>query len=131
MNDLNILDCSQLFWPKQKPKLMIAKRFIDWFCWVADGIYPLFRIFLETILFLTTGMEETFARAQEAFQKGVKRTFGVLFSRWQILSNPSPLWHRSDMNDVVRACIIVHNMFVEYRNQDGGMGTKNIVSLYP
>lgn len=138
MNDLNILDCSTLFsmvqagtWPIHKPEMNIAGRVIDWFYWVVDGIYPPYRIFLKTISKPSTKREKHFSRAQEAFRKGVERVFGVLFSRWHIIAQPSKLWYSNDMGDVVRACAILHNMIIEYRDMDMNMGTKNIVSIDP
>lgn len=47
MNDLNILECSVLLgdvragrWSYLKPTISISERFVDWFYWVVDGLYP-------------------------------------------------------------------------------------------
>lgn len=56
INGLNILDCSPLcvyvrtgVWPPFNPEFIVARKVIDYFYWVVDGIYPAFRTFLKTI----------------------------------------------------------------------------------
>lgn len=138
MNDLNILDCTPFFSDVRagvrtpfKPEFTVAGRVIDWFYWVVDGIYPSFRIFLNTISNPQTKREKKFAKEQEAFRKGVERVYAALFSRWHILSNQSRIWHTEDMDFVVRTCAILHNMIVKERDRDGNMGTNNIVNIDP
>lgn len=138
MNDINVMNCSKLFrdvragrWPLFYPSFEVAGRPIDWFYWVADGIYPDFRIFLKTIAKPLDRRERLFAKSQEAFRKGAERVYAVLFSRWHILANPSRIWHTADMNLIVKSCVILHNMIVEARDKDDedGFGTKNIASI--
>lgn len=84
MSDLNILDCSRLFykvrvgtWLKHKLELNIAKRAIDWFYWVVDGIYISHRIFLKIISHPHTKREKLFSKAQEGFRKVLERVIVV------------------------------------------------------
>lgn len=61
---------------------------IDWFYWVADVIYPAFRIYLKTIYKTQDRREVLFAKIQEAFRKDTGRVYAVIFRRWHILENP-------------------------------------------
>ncbi|KAJ9556109.1 hypothetical protein OSB04_010723 [Centaurea solstitialis] len=54
-----------------------------------------------------------FKQRQEGARKDVERAFGVLQSRWVIIKGPSRLWHREELSDIMRTCIILHNMIVE------------------
>lgn len=66
-----------------------------------------------------------YASHQLAARKAVERVFGVLFSRFHILCRPARLWDKRDLNKVVKACAIIHNMVVEHR-KDTYSGTTNI-----
>lgn len=54
-----------------------------------------------------------FAQHQEAAQKDVERSFGVLQKRWAIICEPARLWQMEHLVDIMYACIILHNMIVE------------------
>jgi hypothetical protein len=60
-------------------------------------------------------MHRVFASQQEAVRKDVERAFGVLVSRWHILKNPVRLHRRTDIANVVLACVVLHDMVVEIR----------------
>jgi Plant transposon protein len=64
-----------------------------------------------------------FAKHQEGPRKAVERVFGVLFKRFEILYGPSRLWFEGDMSQVIKACVIIHNMIVESR-RDSYSGTR-------
>uniref|UniRef100_A0A0D3AD44 Uncharacterized protein n=1 Tax=Brassica oleracea var. oleracea TaxID=109376 RepID=A0A0D3AD44_BRAOL len=55
---------------------------------------------------------------QEAARKDVERAFGVLQARFAIVRNPALLWEKEKISNIIRACIILHNMIVE-EEQDG------------
>ena len=59
--------------------------------------------------------EVLFTKLQEAKRKDVERAFGVLQAKWHVLARPSRLWSEKSMADIVRCCIILHNMVVEHR----------------
>lgn len=86
--------------------------------WLADGIYPDWPIFLKTIQEPKNEKEKYFAQRQESVRKDVERAFGVLFARWYILSNPCRLWDVDTMALIVRTCVILHNMIIEYEWDD-------------
>uniref|UniRef100_A0A0D3BTF9 DDE Tnp4 domain-containing protein n=1 Tax=Brassica oleracea var. oleracea TaxID=109376 RepID=A0A0D3BTF9_BRAOL len=54
-----------------------------------------------------------FAKTQEAVRKDVERAFGVLQARFAVVKNPSKLWDKNKISNIMRACIILHNMIVE------------------
>jgi Plant transposon protein len=89
-NDLNILYSSDHFnrirmgrWPPTMPETMIGTLPLTWYYYLADGIYPRWRIFVRSITDPRTVKEEAFSRQQEAVRKGVERVFGVLFQHFK------------------------------------------------
>ncbi|KAL0662493.1 hypothetical protein Bca4012_099330 [Brassica carinata] len=43
----------------------------------------------------------------------LERAFGVLQARFAVVRNPSNLWNKDKIGNIMRACIILHNMIVE------------------
>uniref|UniRef100_A0A0D3BRH3 DDE Tnp4 domain-containing protein n=1 Tax=Brassica oleracea var. oleracea TaxID=109376 RepID=A0A0D3BRH3_BRAOL len=54
-----------------------------------------------------------FAKTQEFVRKDVERAFGVLQARFAVVRNPSNLWDKNKISNIMRACLIVHNMIVQ------------------
>ena len=54
-----------------------------------------------------------FAACQESARKDVERAFGVLQSRFAIVRGPARFWDQETLNDIMKACIIMHNMIIE------------------
>ena len=81
--------------------------------YLADGIYPLWATFVKTIPEPQGNKKKYFAKAQEACRKDVERAFGVLQSRFAIVRGPARLWDEESLGNIMRACIIMHNMIVE------------------
>lgn len=56
-----------------------------------------------------------FSAQQEAVRKDVERTFGVLIKSFQILAQPCRLWDKDEAMNLMRTCLILHNMNREER----------------
>uniref|UniRef100_A0A0D3D6B0 DDE Tnp4 domain-containing protein n=1 Tax=Brassica oleracea var. oleracea TaxID=109376 RepID=A0A0D3D6B0_BRAOL len=90
MNDLNILDRSPVFDD------------------IINGVAP-------EVNFHVNGREYNLAYylTDESVRKDVERAFGVLQSRFAVVKNPVRIWKKSMIANIMRACIILHNMIVE------------------
>jgi hypothetical protein len=77
--------------------------------YLADGIYPDWPAFVKTI------------RHPYDVRKDIKRTFGVLQKRWAVVRGPAYGWSPEHIGDIMKTCIILHNMIVE----DGGPSALN------
>ena len=73
---------------------------------------PTIELFHEDHSIPITKKETTFTGWQEAAQKDVQHTFGVLQSKWQLLASPVEMWDEVHIQDMVISCIILHNMMV-------------------
>jgi hypothetical protein len=131
-NDNNIMNASPLFsniragkWPPYRPQIDMAGFPLSWFNYLADGIYPRFRIFAQTCSQPRTLREKLYSKHHEGARKSVERVFGVLFKRFGILYKPSRLLYKEDMRDVVRTCCILRNMIVRAR-RDRYTGTRSV-----
>jgi hypothetical protein len=54
-----------------------------------------------------------FAEKQEGARKDVECAFGILQSRFCILRRPARLYEQGDLQNIMLACIILHNMIIE------------------
>jgi len=81
--------------------------------YLADEIYPEWATFVKTITLPLTEKDKLFAQHQEAARKDVECAFGILQKRWAIIRHPARLWDRQELEDIMMACIILHNMIVE------------------
>ena len=74
---------------------------------LADGIYPQWSCFVQTIHELQGEKHSYFAQMQEGARKDVERCFGVLQARWAIICNPEMI------SNIMFACVVIHNMIIE------------------
>ena len=117
-NDLNVLDRSPVFddlanGRTQKVEFSVNNHNYDMGYYLADKIYPDWATFVKTKSEAISPKDKTFAEAQEAARKDVERCFGVLRSKFRIIQQAGRLWSAQDMNTIMRACIILHNMIIE------------------
>jgi len=64
--------------------------------------------------------KKLFAMKQETCRKDVEPAFEVLHSRLAIVAEPSRLWNKTVLRDIMTSCIIMHNMIIEdERDIDG------------
>ncbi|XP_050278347.1 uncharacterized protein LOC126719884 [Quercus robur] len=81
--------------------------------YLADDIYSKWSTFVKTIPSPRGHKHKLFAKAQEANRKDVKRAFGVLQARFAIVRGPARFFHSETLQDIMKACVILHNMIVE------------------
>lgn len=88
---------------------------------LADGIYPSYRFFVKTI---ATGgnnwIKKQSAQAQEAIWKAVERAFEILILFLHILQRSIRIMCKDDIETVVNARVILHNMIFELRRDSPG-----------
>ena len=122
LNDVNVLDRSPLFDNAvrgQSPIVHYTVNGNDYThaYWLGDGIYPPYACFVKTFPRPTTRMQKMFATAQEAKRKDIERAFGILQARFHILTVPCCLWDRDAMATVIRTCVLLHNMIIDYERE--------------
>lgn len=138
MNDLNILELSDHFsrvlsgkFPPVSPSYKIAGRPFSWYYYLTDGIYPPWRIFIQSLSAPSDNKSKTFCTAQESVRKCVERVFGVLYQRFKLLFVASEYWTVDKMRKIATAAVVLHNMIVETRRSsycsDGSGGRSSVV----
>ena len=85
--------------------------------WLAHGISLKYACFVKTIPNATTRMQKFFRTAQEAKRKDIERAFGILQARFHILTCPCRLWNRNAMDTVMRTCVLLHNLMIDYERE--------------
>uniref|UniRef100_A0A0D3BEJ6 Myb-like domain-containing protein n=1 Tax=Brassica oleracea var. oleracea TaxID=109376 RepID=A0A0D3BEJ6_BRAOL len=118
MNDLNILDRSPVFDDiinGNAPQVNLYVNGTEYHLgyYLTAGIYPKWATFVQSIRLPQGEKNSLFAKTQEAVRKDVERAFGVLQARFAVVKNPSKLWDKDKIANIMRACIILHNMVVE------------------
>ena len=140
LNDINVLDRSPLFHnavrgeaPRVDFTVNHHQHSVAY--WLADGIYPHYACFVKTIPNPTTRMQKLFVTAQEAKRKDIERAFGILQARFHILTSGCRLWDRDAMETVIRTCVILHNLIINYERENnvdaGYIDDVNYVPLHP
>ncbi|XP_068302726.1 uncharacterized protein [Pyrus communis] len=81
--------------------------------YLADGIYPRWATLVQAIANPTNDTERWFTLHQEAYQKDVKRAFGILQAQWKIIKETAKGLSQENLNSIMMLCIILHNMIVE------------------
>ncbi|KAH9779753.1 dde tnp4 domain-containing protein [Citrus sinensis] len=117
-NDINVLDRSPLFKDLAEGRAPSVNYSINGHnytmgYYLADGIYPSWSTLVKTIPYPQENKHKNFAKAQESARKDVERAFGVLQARFTIVRGPARFWNRDTLHDIMKACVIMHNMIVE------------------
>ncbi|XP_021729191.1 uncharacterized protein LOC110696222 [Chenopodium quinoa] len=88
--------------------------------YLADDIYSEWSVFVKSIprANMLSEKRKRFAQFQEGARKDIERAFGVLQKRFTIVCNPAHLWKKSEVGNVMKACIILHNMIIEDERDD-------------
>ncbi|XP_012851405.1 PREDICTED: uncharacterized protein LOC105971104 [Erythranthe guttata] len=117
-NDINVLDHSPLFdniiHGRMPPvNYTVNSRSYTMGYYLTDGIYPKYATLIQTIAHPTTAKEKLFAAKQESVRKDVERAFGALQIKWGITQGPVRYWSKEDICNIMKTCIILHNMIIE------------------
>jgi hypothetical protein len=116
-NDINVLSNSPLFddlihGRSESVQFDINNRSYSQGYYLTDGIYPQWPVFVRPLTSCVTDEQKHFNVIQAALRKDIECTFGILQARFHILARPSRLWSVSKMADVMKACVILHNMII-------------------
>jgi predicted MPP superfamily phosphohydrolase len=117
-NDINVLNKSDLFVNQLRGEAPEVEFFVNGRrytqpYYLADGIYPDWAVFVKSIQKPQTGEHKLFAEHQDGARKDVECAFGILQSRFHILYRPAHLYEQGDLQNIMLACIILHNMIIE------------------
>ncbi|XP_062200545.1 uncharacterized protein LOC133903254 [Phragmites australis] len=106
--------------------------------YLGDGIYPDWATIVKAISAPRGNKSVHFSAMQAAVCKDVERAFGVLQSRFAIVRRPARVWDQSTLQNIMTACVIMHNMIIEDENGDASteqvfdyMGETTTVHRYP
>jgi hypothetical protein len=123
LNDLNIWEGSELHkgfldgtWSEtiDFPFTINQQEFTKLFVLV-DGIYPELARFVKPLSEPVGPNKVAYSKWQESSRKDIERTFGVLQRKFHILVKHMELWYREEIEQIVMACIILHNWMVRVR----------------
>ena len=92
-------------------------------CYLANGIYPEWASFVKSINSPQLQKHKVYAAEQEGARKDVERAFGVLQARFNIVRRPTRSWSIRIIRQIMKACVILHNMIVE---DEGEMAEQSI-----
>ena len=117
-SDINVLEWSSVFfllieWRSPQCNYSINENDYTMGYQLADGISPKWLTFVKTIPSPQGNKQIHFAKAQDSTRKDIKQAFGVLQARFAIVQGLSHFLERETLKDVMKACIILHNMIVE------------------
>uniref|UniRef100_A0A0D3AAC5 DDE Tnp4 domain-containing protein n=1 Tax=Brassica oleracea var. oleracea TaxID=109376 RepID=A0A0D3AAC5_BRAOL len=118
LNDINVLDRSPVFDDIIEGKAPPVTFFVNGreyhlAYFLTDGIYPKWATFIQSIPLPQGPKAALFSQHQEAVRKDVERAFGVLQARSAIVKKPVLFWDKVKIGNIMKACIILHNMIVE------------------
>ncbi|KAL9346423.1 hypothetical protein Peur_061276 [Populus x canadensis] len=118
LNDINVLDRSPIFAAFAEGRTAPVNYTINGHeytmgYYLADEIYPNWSTFVKTIPRPLGAKRKYFASKQESARKDVERAFGVLQSRFAIVRGPVRYWDEETLANIMKACIIMHNMIIE------------------
>jgi hypothetical protein len=87
--------------------------------WLANGIYLTHHCFVKTIPFLRNEKEKLFVTKQEEKMKDIECAFGILQAWFHILTTPCRLIKREKMRLIIRTCVSLHNLIIDYEKAHG------------
>ncbi|XP_020270675.1 uncharacterized protein LOC109845820 [Asparagus officinalis] len=131
LNDINVLDRSPVFddiesGEAPRVNFTVNGREYNLAYYLADGIYPKWPVFVQSIQMPQGNKHQFFAKQQESCRKDVERAFGVLQARFAIVRQPARMWDLDVLGKIIRACIILHNVIVEDERDTYSRNWENI-----
>ncbi|GJU56461.1 ALP1-like protein [Tanacetum coccineum] len=86
-----------------------------WGYYLCDGIYPKWVPFVKSVTNLADDDHKRlrYKTMHEATRKDVERAFGVLKKKWAILATPARAYIKEKLENIMYACIILHNMIIK------------------
>ncbi|XP_015967032.1 uncharacterized protein LOC107490739 [Arachis duranensis] len=119
-NDINVLDRSPVFDDILNDRALEVNYTINgnnytMGYYLADGIYPEWATFVKSISKPQGEKRKLFAQYQEGQRKDVERAFRVLQARFAIIHGPARFWEKKKFANIMKACIILHNMIVRMK----------------
>lgn len=117
-NDLNILDRSPLLTDLMHGRapevtFQVNGNSHRMGYYLADGIYPDWKVFVKSIKRPRGEKEKNYAERQEGDRKDVERFFAALQNQFHIIRYPCNLWDEKAMSSILVCCVILHNMIIE------------------
>jgi len=117
-NDINVLDQSFVFAALAEGRIASVNYTINGYeytmgYYLADDIYPNWLTFVKTISRPLGAKRKYFASKQESTRKDVRRAFKVFQSCFAIICGPVRYWDEETLANIMKACIIMHNMIIE------------------
>jgi Plant transposon protein len=124
MNDINVMERSDLFadlyaGTTTPVEFTINGRQYNRGYYLGDGIYPQWATIVKAISQPQGQKQKLFVKRQESARKAVECAFGILQSRFAIVRQPARSWNKSTLKSIITACIILHNMNIEYNQGHG------------
>lgn len=79
---------------------------------LTDGIYPEWSLFAKQLKGSTIHNDSCYSALQEAIRKDVKRIFGVIQWRFEIMRRKLRVWEPGDIIAVEDTCMVLKNLIV-------------------
>lgn len=83
--------------------------------YLSDRIYHEWATFVKSLSCSNNKKQLIFKETQKSTRKDVERVFWVQKRSWQILIIPTQSYEHTRIHSMMYACIILHNMIVEYK----------------
>lgn len=119
-NDINVLERSDLLHSVMNgdaPRIRFNVNGNEYSMgyWLADGIYQQLACIVKAYkppYIDDIDKKKKFTKHQESRRKDVERCFGILKQRWQVLTRPCKFWRADNIDSMMKACILLHNMII-------------------
>lgn len=86
---------------------------LKWFYYLADGIYPDWKIFAKTITLSRIANQRAYCQLQDGVRKDVERTCRNPLKRFHILAIGASSSSYDDLMTIITCCTVFHNMLVD------------------